>query len=628
MEIMKKFISYYKPYKKVFFLDMLCALIISIVDLAFPQILNYLNNTFYVQPKEMIMDSLFILAIGLLIMYIVRALCRYYVTAQGHIMGAKMESDMRQDLFDQFERLSFSYYDQNNTGEMMSKLVSDLFDISELSHHGPENVFISLLKIFGSFILLLYIHVPLTLILIAVTVIMLVFSLFQNKKMQATFMDNRRKIAGVNASLQDSLAGIRVVKSFANEDIERDKFAHSNQMFLQSKSNNYYRMGLFHAGNNFFQGMLYLTILVAGGFFIAKGTLDPISLATYALYINIFVAPIEVLVEFTEMFQKGFSGFKRFLEVIETKPDIVDAENAKDIEEVSGVIDYEDVCFSYNEEETVLDHINFHIDAGKSIALVGPSGGGKTTICSLLPRFYDVNSGSIKVDGKDVRELTLESLRKAIGIVQQDVYLFTGSIKENIAYGRPGASDDEIIDAAKKANIHEFIMSLPDGYDTFVGERGTRLSGGQKQRISIARVFLKNPKILILDEATSALDNESERHIQKSLEELSKNRTCITIAHRLSTIRNADEIIVISENGMEERGSHEELMEKNGVYAKYYNLQFEGLDYDEQTKEVIHTTKEKLMTCISFSFYLLHLLLYVLPLLTIHARFPHLPDHE
>lgn len=588
MEIMKKFISYYKPYKKVFFLDMLCALIISIVDLAFPQILNYLNNTFYVQPKEMIMDSLFILAIGLLIMYIVRALCRYYVTAQGHIMGAKMESDMRQDLFDQFERLSFSYYDQNNTGEMMSKLVSDLFDISELSHHGPENVFISLLKIFGSFILLLYIHVPLTLILIAVTVVMLVFSLFQNKKMQATFMDNRRKIAGVNASLQDSLAGIRVVKSFANEDIERDKFAHSNQMFLQSKTNNYYRMGLFHAGNNFFQGMLYLTILVAGGFFIAKGSLDPISLATYALYINIFVAPIEVLVEFTEMFQKGFSGFKRFLEVIETKPDIVNAENAKDIEEVSGVIDYEDVCFSYNDEETVLDHINFHIDAGKSIALVGPSGGGKTTICSLLPRFYDVNSGSIKVDGKDVRTLTLESLRKAIGIVQQDVYLFTGSIKENIAYGRPGASDEEIIDAAKKANIHDFIMSLPDGYDTFVGERGTRLSGGQKQRISIARVFLKDPKILILDEATSALDNESERHIQKSLEELSKNRTCITIAHRLSTIRNADEIIVISENGMEERGSHDELMAKNGVYAKYYNLQFEDLDYDEQTKEIIH----------------------------------------
>lgn len=588
METMKKFVRYYKPYKTVFFLDMLCALIISVIDLAFPQILNYLNNTFYIQPKEMILNSLWILGVGLFFMYIIRALCRYYVTAQGHIMGAKMESDMRQDLFDQFERLSFSYYDQNNTGEMMSKLVSDLFDISEFAHHGPENVFISLLKILGSFILLLYIHVPLTLILIGVTILMLVFSLLQNKKMQATFMDNRKKIAGVNASLQDSLAGIRVVKSFANEDIERDKFSHSNQLFLQSKTNNYYRMGLFHAGNNFFQGMLYATILVAGGYFIANGSLDPISLATYALYINIFVAPIEVLVEFTEMFQKGFSGFKRFLEVIETKPDIVDSPNATPIKEVEGVIDYEDVCFSYSDDETVLDHINFHIDAGKSIALVGPSGGGKTTICSLLPRFYDVNSGSIKIDGKDVRGLSLDSLRKAIGIVQQDVYLFTGSIKENIAYGKPGAHDDEIIEAAKKANIHDFIISLPDGYDTYVGERGTRLSGGQKQRISIARVFLKDPKILILDEATSALDNESERHIQKSLEELAKNRTSITIAHRLSTIRNADEIIVISENGMEERGSHEALMEKNGVYAKYYNLQFDGLDFDEQTKEIIH----------------------------------------
>ena len=593
MGIMKKFVSYYKPYRTVFFLDMLCALIISIVDLAFPQILSYLNNTFYIQPKEMIMDSLLVLGTGLLVMYVIRALCRYYVTAQGHIMGAKMESDMRQDLFDQFERLSFSYYDRNNTGEMMSKLVSDLFDISEFAHHGPENVFISLLKILGSFILLLYIHVPLTLILIAVTVIMLAFSLLQNKKMQVTFMDNRKKIAGVNASLQDSLAGIRVVKSFANEDIERDKFAHSNEMFLQSKTNNYYRMGLFHAGNNFFQGMLYLTILVAGGYFIANGSLDPVSLATYALYINIFVAPIEVLVEFTEMFQKGYSGFKRFLEVIETKPDIVDAVDAKPIGEVNGVIDYEDVCFSYSEDESVLDHINFHIDAGKSIALVGPSGGGKTTICSLLPRFYDVNSGSIKVDGKDVRTMTLESLRKAIGIVQQDVYLFTGSVKDNIAYGKPDASDDDIIEAAKKANIHDFIISLPDGYDTYVGERGTRLSGGQKQRISIARVFLKDPKILILDEATSALDNESERHIQKSLEELAKNRTSITIAHRLSTIRNADEIIVISENGMEERGSHEDLMEKNGVYAKYYNLQFDGLDYDEQTKEVLHSKRQE-----------------------------------
>lgn len=578
MEIMKKFIHYYKPYKTIFFLDMLCALIISIIDLAFPQILNYLNATFYIQPKEMIMHSLGVLAIGLIIMYVIRAFCRYYVSAQGHIMGARMESDMRQELFDQFQRLSFSYYDKNNTGEMMSRVVSDLFDICEFAHHGPENVFISLLKIFGSFILLMYIHVPLTIILIIVTIIMLVFSLSQNKKMQATFMDNRRKIAGVNASLQDSLAGIRVVKSFANEDIEREKFHTSNQLYLQSKTNNYYRMGWFHSGNNFFQGLLYVTILVAGGYFIANGSLDPVSLATYALYINIFVAPIEVLVEFTEMLQKGYSGFKRFNEVIETIPDIQNASDAKDLKDVKGVIDYQNVTFSYNDEEHVLDNISIHIDAGKSIALVGPSGGGKTTICSLLPRFYDVKEGSILVDGQDIRTLTLDSLRKAIGIVQQDVYLFTGSVKENIAYGKPGCSDEEIIVAAKKANIHDFIMSLPDGYDTFVGERGTRLSGGQKQRISIARVFLKDPKILILDEATSALDNESERHIQKSLEELAKNRTCITIAHRLSTIRNADEIIVISENGMEERGTHSELLEKNGIYAKYYRMQFEGLE--------------------------------------------------
>ena len=578
MEIMKKFIQYYKPYKTMFFIDMLCALIISIIDLAFPQILNYLNATFYIQPKEMIMQSLVYLAIGLLIMYLIRALCRYYVSAQGHIMGARMESDMRQELFDQFERLSFSYYDKNNTGEMMSRVVSDLFDICEFAHHGPENVFISLLKIFGSFILLMYIHVPLTIILIIVTVIMLVFSMSQNKKMHATFMDNRKKIAGVNASLQDSLAGIRVVKSFANEDIEREKFAASNELYLQSKTNNYYRMGWFHAGNNFFQGLLYLTILVAGGFFIANGSLDPIALATYALYINIFVAPIEVLVEFTEMFQKGYSGFKRFNEVMETVPDIQNAKDAKELKNVKGIIDYQNVTFSYNEEESVLDNVSIHIDAGKSIALVGPSGGGKTTICSLLPRFYDVKEGSISVDGQDIRTLTLDSLRKAIGIVQQDVYLFTGSVKENIAYGKPGCSDEEIMEAAKKANIHDFIMSLPDGYDTYVGERGTRLSGGQKQRISIARVFLKDPKILILDEATSALDNESERHIQKSLEELAKNRTCITIAHRLSTIRNADEIIVISENGMEERGTHTELLEKNGIYAKYYHMQFEGLE--------------------------------------------------
>lgn len=578
MKIMKKFIRYYRPYRKVFLFDMICAFGISIIDLAFPQILNYLNATLYLEDPQTIRRAILVLAAGLLVMYLVRAACKYYVSAQGHIMGARMERDMRKELFDQYERLSFSYYDKNNTGEMMSRLVSDLFDICEFAHHGPENVFISLLKIIGSFVLLCWIHVPLTLLLVVVTVSMLLFSLRQNKRMQATFMENRRKIAGVNASLQDTLGGIRVVKSFANEKIEREKFAESNERYLTSKIDNYHCMGWFQSGNNFFQGLLYVTILVGGAYFIAQGTLEPVALATYALYINIFVTPIEVLVEFTEMLQKGYSGFKRFNEVMETTVDIQDAPDAQELRDVKGVIDYKDVCFSYNAEESVLDHINIHIDAGRSIALVGPSGGGKTTICSLLPRFYDVDSGSITIDGKDIRSLTLESLRQNIGIVQQDVYLFAGSIGENIAYGKPGATMEEIIDAAKKANIHEFILSLPQGYDTYVGERGARLSGGQKQRISIARVFLKDPKILILDEATSALDNESERHIQKSLEELAKNRTSITIAHRLSTIRGADEIIVIGEKGIEERGTHEELLQLDNVYARYYRLQFEGLE--------------------------------------------------
>ncbi len=577
MQLLRLFMRYYKPYKKVFFIDMFCAMIISIIDLAFPQILNYLNATLYLDSKEAIYQSLVFLAFGLIVMYLIRALCKYYVSAQGHIMGSHMERDMRKELFDKYEELSFSYYDKNNTGVMMSKLVSDLFDIAEFAHHGPENVFISLLKIIGSFVLLLFINVPLTLCLMVVTVIMFMVALSQNKRMHETFMENRRQIANVNSSLQDTLAGIRVVKSFANEDIERAKFKVSNERFLQSKKDNYHCMGRFQALNNFFQGLLYVTILVFGGLFIAQGTLEPVELATYALYINIFITPIEVLVEFTEMFQKGYSGFKRFREVMDTKVEIKDMPGAIELEDVKGVIDYKDVSFGYGKEE-VLDHLDIHIDKGRSIALVGPSGGGKTTICSLLMRFYDVDSGAIYIDGKDIRTLTLKSLRKAIGIVQQDVYLFAGSIKENIAYGKPDAQDEEVIEAAKRANIHDFIMSLPDGYDTYVGERGARLSGGQKQRVAIARIFLKDPKILILDEATSALDNESERYIQKSLEELAKGRTCITIAHRLSTIRNADEIIVIGKKGIEERGTHEELLAKDDIYARYYRLQFEGLE--------------------------------------------------
>ena len=573
MHTLKKFIQYYAPYKGVFFLDLICAAVISLADLAFPQILRTLTKTLFTESSDAILRALIPITLVLFVMYVIQAGCKYYVGYQGHMMGAHMERDMRQQLFDHYERLSFSYYDQNNSGQMMSKLVSDLFDISEFAHHGPENLFISLIKIVGSFVFLFLINWKLAIPLLVLVAFMLFFSYGQNKKMQATFMDNRRKIGNLNSSLQDTLAGIRVVQSFANEDIEREKFKKSNQGFLISKDANYRCMGSFTGGNLFFQGMMYLMTLVFGGWLIAHGQMEPADLAMYALYIGIFISPIQILVELTEMMQKGLSGFRRFLDVVETEPEIVDAEDAEPLENIKGHVRYENVSFHYNDDDSlVLDNVSFDIPAGKSIALVGPSGSGKTTICSLLPRFYDVSEGRITIDGKDVRKLTLQSLRNQIGLVQQDVYLFCGSIRENIAYGRSDASMEEIIEAAKKANIHEFIMELPDEYETFVGERGTRLSGGQKQRISIARVFLKNPSILILDEATSALDNESEKFIQQSLEELAKDRTTITIAHRLSTIRNADEILVVAENGIAERGTHDELLAKGGIYAHYYEM--------------------------------------------------------
>lgn len=573
MHTIRKFISYYGPYRTVFFLDLICAAFISVVDLLYPQILRTLTNTLFTRDSGTILSALPWIAVALLVMYILQSLCKYYVTYQGHMMGANMERDMRQQLFDHYEKLSFSYYNQNNSGQMMSKLVSDLFDIAEFAHHGPENLFISVVKIIGSFVFLFLINWRLALPLVVLVLCMFVFSFRQNQSMQETFMDNRRKIGDVNSSLQDTLAGIRVVQSFANEDIEREKFKKSNQAFLISKRNNYSCMGNFMSWNLFFQGMMYLVTLVFGGYLIARGLMDVADLAMYALYIGIFISPIQILVELIEMMQKGLAGFRRFLDVMETEPDIEDAPDAKPLTDVKGHVRYEDVSFHYSDDDTpVLSHVSFDIPAGKSIALVGPSGSGKTTICSLLPRFYDVTGGRITIDGKDVRTLTLKSLRSQIGTVQQDVYLFSGTIRENIAYGKPGASEEEIMEAARRANIHEFISELPDGYDTFVGERGARLSGGQKQRISIARVFLKNPPILILDEATSALDNESERWIQKSLEELSEGRTTITIAHRLSTIRNADEIIVITEDGIAERGTHEQLLEQNGIYAHYSRM--------------------------------------------------------
>lgn len=573
MNTLKKFISYYRPYRAVFYFDLFCAAVISVVDLAYPQLLRSLTKTLFTGNKSAILGALPWLFLILLIMYTIQSLCKYYVTCQGHIMGAKMERDMRKQLFEHYEKLSFSYYSTHNSGQMMSKLVSDLFDISELAHHGPENLFISLVKIIGSFVFLFLINQKLALPLLLLVILMILFSIRQNKKMQQTFLENRIRIGDINASLQDTLSGIRVVQSFANEDTELHKFNHSNEAFLESKKDNYRCMGTFMSSNLFFQGMMYLTTLIYGGYLIAMGQMQAADLAMYALYIGIFISPIQILVELVEMLQKGLSGFRRYLEVVETEPEIQDKEDAIDLENVKGDVCYDNVSFHYSDDnKTVLSQVSIHIPAGKSVALVGPSGGGKTTICSLLPRFYDVTAGKVTIDGKDVRDLTLKSLRNQIGMVQQDVYLFDGTIRENIAYGKPDATDEEIKEAARRANMDDFIMQLPKQYDTYVGEKGTRLSGGQKQRISIARVFLKNPPILILDEATSALDNESERYIQKSLEELAKNRTTITIAHRLSTIKRSDEIIVITEDGIAERGTHETLLAKNGIYARYYNL--------------------------------------------------------
>ena len=583
-EVAARFARYYRPYRGLFFFDLVCATALAGVDLAFPQLLNFFTREFFQRPPEEVLASLGGIALLFTALYALRTGCQYFITSWGHIMGARMEADMRRDLFAQYQRLSFSYYDRNNTGEMMSRLLTDLFDISELAHHGPENLFVCVLKIAGSFALLFLVNVPLTAVMLAATVLMAAYALWRNYRKRVVFTENRRKMADINARLQDSLGGIRMVKSFGNEDVEMGKFARANARFVSTKESSYRFMGSFHAVSSAFTGVLYGITVVGGGYFVATGDLAATDLAIYALYIGIFLSPVEVLINFTEQFQKGYAGFRRFAEVLALRPDIEDAPGAIDLAEAvrarSGgaaapsSVRYRGVRFSYDGEREVLRGLDLDVPAGATVALVGPSGGGKTTTCSLLPRFYDPTAGSVEIDGIDVRSLAVSSLRDAIGIVQQDVYLFGGTVRENIAYGRPGASDAEVERAARRANVHDFIVGLPDGYDTCVGERGARLSGGQKQRIAIARVFLKDPRILILDEATSALDNESERAVQRSLAELAAGRTTLVIAHRLSTIRNADLIAVVEDGRVGELGTHEELLALGGTYARYCEMQF------------------------------------------------------
>lgn len=573
--ILRKFLSYYRPQLHLFVMDTIAAIVVAAVDLAFPQILRNLTGGLFTQGADAIRSAIVYLGVGMVAMYVLRFFCRWFVTGWGHIMGARMESRMRQDLFDAYERFSFSYFDQHNTGDLMSRVTNDLFDIAEAAHHGPEWIVLCSIEIIGSFVIMATISWRLSLALAAVTAVLLAYGLWANGRMEESFRDNRRKISAVNSQLEDSLAGARVVKSFANEDEESRKFARSNEAYLASKSHNYMLMGRFFASLGGFTGVLYVVIVVYGGLLIADGQLEPADLATYALYVQMFLSPIMTILDFTEMFQKAKAGFERFFEVLETRPDVEDKPGAPDIRVTKGHVTFSDVRFSYDGSAEVINGLDLDIAPGKKVALVGPSGGGKSTTCALLPRFYDVTGGSITIDGQDVRDVTQRSLRRAIGVVQQDVYLFDGTIGENIAYGRPDATFDEVRAAAKAANIDEFVMGLPGGYDTEVGERGARLSGGQKQRIAIARVFLKNPPLLIFDEATSALDNESEQAVHESLDALARGRTTLVIAHRLSTIKDADEIVTIEDGRAVERGTHDELLARGGTYARYYRMQFE-----------------------------------------------------
>ena len=568
---LKKMASYYKPYFGTFMLDLFFAFLASATALVIPLVVRYITSN--IANIKADGDIRLILTIGgvLFGLVLVNFGSRYFIYYVGHVMGAKIEYNMRSEIFDHYQKLSFSFYDEQKVGSLMSRVTSDLFDITELLHHGPENLAISAIKIIGAFIILSNISIYLTLAAFALIPIMIVYAIFMNRRMRRAFRENRVKIADINTQIEDNLSGIRVVKSFANEEIENGKFKVGNDAFLKAKKNSYFYMGLFHSGMSSFNILINVIVIVVGGVLLIKNLVDVPDFVAFLLYINVFTEPIQTLVEFTEQFQNGYTGFERFREIMDIEPDIEDSPDAEELKDVKGDIVFEDVSFKYKDSaHRVLRHINLDVKAGSYVALVGSSGGGKTTLCSLIPRFYEVTKGSIKIDGKDIREVTLKSLRDNIGIVQQDVYLFAGTVYENILYGKPSATREEVIEAAKLANAHEFIEGLPNGYETDIGQRGVKLSGGQKQRLSIARVFLKNPPILIFDEATSALDNESENIVKESLEKLAANRTTLVIAHRLSTIKNAERILVLTEKGIEESGTHDELMAKNGIYAGLY----------------------------------------------------------
>ena len=571
----KKFFSYYKPYKKLFIADMFFACLGAAVTLVLPLIIRYITNDVIFREANEALRTILVLAGIMVAMILLECYCNFFIAYYGHMMGARMEYNMRNEIFSHYQKLSFSFYDNQKVGQLMSRVTNDLFEISELFHHGPEDIVISVIKMFGSLTILLTVNVKLALVAFAIIPVMIVYAGYFNVKMKQAFKRNRARIADINAQIEDNLSGIRVVKSFANEEIEMKKFTLGNDRFLESKKDSYRYMGSYHAGLGAFTTFINIAVIVAGALFITRDVIQVTDLITFLLYINNFTEPVKKLINFTEQFQNGASGYERFLEILAVHPDIVDKPDARELREVKGDIVFEHVGFQYEDtQEEVLADINLRVDAGRYIALVGSSGAGKSTLCSLIPRFYDVSHGVIRIDGVDIRDVTLKSLRENIGIVQQDVYLFAGTVMDNIRYGKPDATEAEIVAAAQNANAHKFIMGLPEGYDTYIGQRGIKLSGGQKQRLSIARVFLKNPPILIFDEATSALDNESEKVVQDSLEKLAKNRTTFVIAHRLSTIRNAERILVLTEEGIAEEGTHRELLEKKGIYAGLYQMQF------------------------------------------------------